>query len=82
MALAELIPVVIKDDLDLVVFGNDAWQIEIKELVSQCGSLSQYKYCLMTSNLPWMYCHEKFNKQIFEVTDGGFNLPQREWSMH
>ncbi|MEI2707492.1 MAG: hypothetical protein V9E96_00565 [Chitinophagaceae bacterium] len=46
MALSELITTKYpKDTLDIVVFGNDAWQIEIKDLpYLQVWTLS-YQYC-------------------------------------
>ncbi len=45
MALSELITTRYpKDTLDIVVFGNDAWQIEMKDSALSTGRAFSYKY--------------------------------------
>ena len=72
MALAELIRTRYpKDSLDIIVFGNDAWQIEIKDLpylevgpyhTNTVAGLELAMQILRRRNNP--------NKQIFMITDG------------
>lgn len=72
MALAELIsrryP---KDDLDLVVFGNDAWQIEIKELpYLSVGPYHTNTVAGLELAMDLLRRRKNANKQIFMITDG------------
>ena len=72
MALAELIrrryP---KDDLDLVVFGNDAWQIEIKELpYLNVGPYHTNTVAGLELAMDLLRRRKNSNKQIFMITDG------------
>ncbi|MEC7405655.1 MAG: VWA domain-containing protein [Bacteroidota bacterium] len=72
MALAELIrrryP---KDDLDLVVFGNDAWQIEIKELpYLNVGPYHTNTVAGLELAMDLLRRRKNANKQIFMITDG------------
>lgn len=72
MALAELIrrryP---KDDLDLVVFGNDAWQIEIKELpYLNVGPYHTNTVAGLELAMDVLRRRKNSNKQIFMITDG------------
>ncbi len=72
MALAELIKTKYpKDSLDIIVFGNDAWQIELKDLpylevgpyhTNTVAGLELAMQILRRRNNP--------NKQIFMITDG------------
>lgn len=64
MALSELIMTKYpKDTLDVIVFGNDAWQIEIKDLpYLQVGALS-YKYCCWPSIGTGLIAKKKEPKQ-------------------
>ena len=49
MALSELITTKYpKDTLDIVVFGNDAWPVEIKDLPYLAGGALSYQYCCRT----------------------------------
>jgi uncharacterized protein with von Willebrand factor type A (vWA) domain len=72
LALAELIKTQFpKDTLDIIVFGNDAWQIELKDLpylqvgpyhTNTVAGLELASQILKRRNNP--------NKQIFMITDG------------
>lgn len=72
LALAELIRTQFpKDTLDIIVFGNDAWQIELKDLpylvvgpyhTNTVAGLELASQILRKRNNP--------NKQIFMITDG------------
>ncbi|MCS6824286.1 MAG: hypothetical protein NZ529_08315 [Cytophagaceae bacterium] len=72
MALAELIKTKYpKDTLDIIVFGNDAWPVELKELpylqvgpyhTNTCAGLELAVDILRRRKTP--------NKQIFMITDG------------
>lgn len=72
MALAELIRTQFpKDTLDIIVFGNDAWQIELKDLpylevgpyhTNTVAGLELACQILKRRNNP--------NKQVFMITDG------------
>ncbi len=72
MALAELIRTRYpKDNLDIVVFGNDAWTIPLKELpYLQVGPYHTNTYAglELASNL--LRRRKTHNKQIFMITDG------------
>jgi uncharacterized protein with von Willebrand factor type A (vWA) domain len=72
MALAELIarkyP---KDHLDVVVFGNDAWQIKIKDLpYLKVGPYHTNTVAGIELAMDLLKRRKSANKQIFMITDG------------
>lgn len=72
MALAELItrkyP---KDTLDVLVFGDDAWQIEIKDLpYLQVGPYHTNTVAGLELAMDILRRRKNANKQIFMITDG------------
>jgi Ca-activated chloride channel homolog len=72
MALAELItrkyP---KDTLDILVFGDDAWQIEIKDLpYLQVGPYHTNTVAGLELAMDILRKRKNNNKQIFMITDG------------
>ena len=72
MALAELItkryP---KDTLDIIVFGNDAWQIQIKDLpYLQVGPYHTNTVAGLELAMDLLRRRKNANKQIFMITDG------------
>lgn len=72
MALAEYItrrfP---KDTLDLVVFGNDAWQIQIKDLpYLEVGPYHTNTVAGLELAMDLLRRKKNKNKQIFMITDG------------
>ncbi len=72
MALAELIqrkyP---KDNLDVIVFGNDAWQIEIRDLpYLQVGPYHTNTVAGLELAMDLLRRRKTANKQIFMITDG------------
>ncbi|HQV33477.1 MAG TPA: hypothetical protein PKV71_16445, partial [Calditrichia bacterium] len=72
MALAELItrryP---KDTLDILVFGNDAWQIEIKDLpYLEVGPYHTNTVAGLELAMDILRRRKNPNKQIFMITDG------------
>jgi len=72
MALAELIkrkyP---KDTLDIIVFGNDAWQIELKDLpYLQVGPYHTNTVAGLELAMDILRKKKNANKQIFMITDG------------
>lgn len=72
MALAELItrkyP---KDTLDLIVFGDDAWRIEIKDLpYLQVGPYHTNTVSGLELSMDILRRRKNPNKQIFMITDG------------
>ena len=72
MALAELItrryP---KDTLDIVVFGNDAWQISIKDLpYLQVGPYHTNTIAGLELAMDILRRKKNANRQIFMITDG------------
>ena len=72
MALAELItsryP---KDTLDILVFGNDAWQIEIKDLpYLKVGPYHTNTVAGLQLAMDLLRRKRNTNKQIFMITDG------------
>lgn len=72
MALAELIrrkyP---RDTLDIIVFGNDAWQIELKDLpYLQVGPYHTNTVAGLELAMDLLRRHKNPNKQIFMITDG------------
>ncbi|MEM1321069.1 MAG: VWA domain-containing protein [Bacteroidota bacterium] len=72
MALAELITTRYpKDTLDILVFGNDAWQIEIKDLpYLQVGPYHTNTVAGLELAMDIMRRRRNPNKQIFMITDG------------
>lgn len=72
MALAELITTQYKKDtLDIIVFGNDAWPIEIKELpYLQVGPYHTNTYAGLELSMDILRKRKTSNKQIFMITDG------------
>jgi len=72
MALSELItrkyP---KDTLDIIVFGNDAWQIQIKDLpYLKVGPYHTNTVAGLELSLDLLRKRKNKNKQIFMITDG------------
>ena len=72
MALAELITQKYpKDTLDILVFGNDAWQIEIKDLpFLQVGPYHTNTIAGLELATDILKRKKNKNKQIFMITDG------------
>jgi uncharacterized protein with von Willebrand factor type A (vWA) domain len=72
MALAELIKTKYpKDTLDIIVFGNDAWPIEIKDLpYLQVGPFHTNTYAGLELAMDLLRRRKNANKQIFMITDG------------
>lgn len=72
MALAELIKrKYAKDTLDILVFGDDAWQIEIKDLpYLQVGPFHTNTVAGLELAMDLLRRRKNSNKQIFMITDG------------
>src|SRR6201747_1923432 len=72
MALAELIKTKYpKDTLDIVVFGNDAWTIEVKDLpYLQVGPYHTNTVAGLELAMDILRRRRNPNKQIFMITDG------------
>jgi Ca-activated chloride channel homolog len=72
MALAELIKTRYpKDTLDIIVFGNDAWQIQIKDLpYLQVGPYHTNTVAGLELAMDLLRRRKNPNKQIFMITDG------------
>ncbi len=72
MALAELISTKYpKDTLDIIVFGDDAWQIEIKDLpYLQVGPYHTNTVAGLELAMDILRRRKNNNKQIFMITDG------------
>ncbi|KOY85476.1 hypothetical protein AD998_04300 [bacterium 336/3] len=72
MALAELITTKYpKDTLDILVFGNDAWQINIKDLpYLQVGPYHTNTVAGLELAMDLLRRRKNANKQIFMITDG------------
>ena len=72
MALAELIKTrYAKDTLDIIVFGNDAWQIEIKDLpYLQVGPYHTNTVAGLELAMDILRRRKNPNKQIMMITDG------------
>jgi uncharacterized protein with von Willebrand factor type A (vWA) domain len=72
MALAELITTKYpKDTLDIIVFGNDAWQVEIKDLpYLEVGPYHTNTVAGMELAMDILRRRKTSNKQIFMITDG------------
>jgi Ca-activated chloride channel family protein len=72
MALSELIitryP---KDTLDIIVFGNDAWPIDIKDLpYLEVGPYHTNTHAGLELSMDILRRRKTHNKQIFMITDG------------
>jgi uncharacterized protein with von Willebrand factor type A (vWA) domain len=72
MALSELITTKYpKDTLDIVVFGNDAWPIEIKDIpYLQVGPYHTNTVAGLELAMDILRRRKNPNKQIFMITDG------------
>ena len=72
MALAELITTRYKNDtLDIIVFGNDAWPIEIKDLpYLEVGPYHTNTYAGLELAMDILRKRKTNNKQVFMITDG------------
>lgn len=72
MALSELITTKYpKDTLDIVVFGNDAWTVEIKDLpYLQVGPYHTNTVAGLNLAMEILRKRKNNNKQIFMITDG------------
>ncbi len=72
MALAELITTRYpKDTLDILVFGNDAWTIKIKDLLYlQVGPYHTNTVAGLNLAMDLLRRKKNTNKQIFMITDG------------
>ncbi len=72
MALAELITTKYpKDSLDIVVFGNDAWQVSIKDLpYLQVGPYHTNTVAGIELAMDILRKRKTRNRQIFMITDG------------
>jgi Ca-activated chloride channel family protein len=72
MALAELISTRYpKDTLDIIVFGNDSWPIEIKDLpYLQVGPYHTNTVAGLRLAMDILRKKKNANKQIFMITDG------------
>ena len=72
MALSELITTKYpKDTLDIIVFGNDAWPIEIKDLpYLQVGPYHTNTVAGLDLAINILKRRKTSNKQIFMITDG------------
>lgn len=90
MALAELIKTRYpKDTLDILVFGNDAWQIEIKDLpYLQVGPYHTNTVAGLELAMDLLRRRKTQNKQIFMITDGkpsclkeGINYYKNSWGL-
>ncbi|MBC7426464.1 MAG: hypothetical protein H7321_08000 [Bacteroidia bacterium] len=72
MALAEMIRTKYpKDTLDIIVFGNDAWPIEVKDLpYLEVGPYHTNTYAGLELAMDILRRRKSNNRQIFMVTDG------------
>lgn len=72
MALSELITTKYpKDTLDIVVFGNDAWTVEIKDLpYLQVGPFHTNTVAGLELAMDILRKRKNSNKKIFMITDG------------
>jgi Ca-activated chloride channel homolog len=72
MALSELITTKYpKDTLDIVVFGNDAWPVEIKDIpYLQVGPYHTNTVAGLELAMDILRRRKNQNKQIFMITDG------------
>lgn len=84
MALAELIHTRYpKDTLDIIVFGNDAWPVKLKDLpYLQVGPYHTNTVAGLQLALDILRRKKQTNKQIFMITDGKpscLRLPNGEY---
>jgi Ca-activated chloride channel family protein len=84
MALAELIKTRYpKDSIDIIVFGNDAWPIKLKDLpYLQVGPYHTNTVAGLNLALDILRRKKQANRQIFMITDGKpscLNLPNGEY---
>lgn len=72
MALAELIlKKYKKDTLDIVVFGNDAWEVKLKDLpYLSVGPYHTNTFAGLELAMDLLRKRKNANKQIFMITDG------------
>jgi len=72
MALAELITTKYpKDSLDIVVFGNDAWEVKIKDLpYLSVGPYHTNTVAGLELSMDLLRRRKNPNRQIFMITDG------------
>lgn len=72
MALSELISIKYpKDTLDIIVFGDDAWTIELKDLpYLQVGPYHTNTVAALDLAVDILRRRKTSNKQIFMITDG------------
>jgi len=72
LALAELIKIKYpKDTLDVIVFGNDAWQIQVKDIpYLQVGPFHTNTVAGLELSMDLLRRRKNPNKQIFMITDG------------
>lgn len=72
MALAELITQKYpKDSLDIVVFGNDAWEIKVKDLpYLSVGPYHTNTVAGLELSMDLLRRRKNSNRQIFMITDG------------
>ncbi|MFZ1571925.1 MAG: VWA domain-containing protein, partial [Candidatus Kapaibacterium sp.] len=90
MALSELIQIKYpKDTLDIIVFGNDAWQIEVKDLpFLEVGPFYTNTVAGLELAMDLLRRRKNPNKQIFMITDGkptcikeGNSYYQNSWGL-
>ena len=90
MALSELITTRYpKDTLDIIVFGDDAWQIEIKDLpYLEVGPYHTNTVAGLELAMDLLKRRRNPNKQIFMITDGkptcikkGKNYYKNSWGL-
>jgi Ca-activated chloride channel family protein len=72
LAMAELIRIKYpKDTLDVIVFGNDAWQIQVKDIpYLQVGPYHTNTVAGLELAMDLLRRRKNPNKQIFMITDG------------
>ena len=72
MALAEMIKIKYpKDTLDIIVFGDDAWQISVKDLpYLQVGPFHTNTVAGLELSMDLLHRRKNRNKQILMITDG------------
>ncbi|MFN0049735.1 MAG: vWA domain-containing protein [Cytophagales bacterium] len=90
MALAELVRTRYpKDTLDIVVFGDDAWQVTVKDLpYLQVGPFHTNTVAGLELSMELLRRRKNKNKQIFMITDGkptclkeGINYYKNSWGL-
>lgn len=90
MALSELIMIKYpKDTLDIIVFGNDAWQIQVKDLpYLEVGPFHTNTVAGLELAMDLLRRRKNKNKQIFMITDGkptclkeGIKYYQNSWGL-